>query len=156
MSIKNFTLSGNLYNMVHGTTPLTFIILPLLGKHPDKYPRFRDCFFEDKQKPDLKGNIHVYTRVGGGNRESYQKEISELREMEGFITDYDDDFDSTYATFVYKIPEKYKNDVKLITEGKLKETSKEYQNFLIDFWKTKSSHKDFYKKIEAIFSKEED
>lgn len=53
----------SLYNMINGVNPATFIILPMLGKHPDEYPRFRDCFIKD-------GMIEVYTRVGGNNRDS--------------------------------------------------------------------------------------
>ena len=38
----------SLYNMLHGVNPSTFFILPMLGeKHPDEYPRFRDCFIGD-------------------------------------------------------------------------------------------------------------
>jgi hypothetical protein len=35
----------SLYNMMNGANPATFFILPMLGeKHPEQYPRFRDCF----------------------------------------------------------------------------------------------------------------
>lgn len=37
----------SLYNMLNGVNPCTFLILPMLGKHPDEYPRFRDCFIEE-------------------------------------------------------------------------------------------------------------
>lgn len=30
--------------MINGVNQATFYILPMLGKHPDEYPRFRDCF----------------------------------------------------------------------------------------------------------------
>ena len=66
--------------------PWVFLVLPLLGKHPDMYPRFRDCFVEGKI-------IQVYTRTGGGNREAYIEENQAIRDMDGFIRDYDDDFD---------------------------------------------------------------
>ncbi len=35
----------SLYNMINGVNPATFFILPMLGKHPDEYPRFRDCLW---------------------------------------------------------------------------------------------------------------
>jgi hypothetical protein len=101
----------------------TFVILPMLGKHADEYPRFRDCFATD-------GNIHVFTRVGGGNRENYQEAIDKLRAFPDYITDYDDDFDCTYATFEFKVPEKWKKDYELIMAGKLKEISEEYKQEL--------------------------
>ena len=34
----------SLYNMINGVQPAAFFVLPMLGKHPDEYPRFRDCF----------------------------------------------------------------------------------------------------------------
>lgn len=34
----------SLYNMVNGMNQATFFVLPMLGRHPDEYPRFRDCF----------------------------------------------------------------------------------------------------------------
>jgi hypothetical protein len=126
--------------MVNGVQPATFFLLPMLGKHPDEYPRFRDCF-AGKQNTDEELDqfgipvhkhgdealISVYTRVGGGNRDDYDKEIKELQAMAGYVKDFDDDFDTTFATFVFKVPERFLNDFKLIKEGKIMETSKEYK-----------------------------
>ena len=58
----------SLYNLVQGVTSAVFFVLPMLGKHPDEYPRFRDCFLKDAEHPEYDNHIHVYTRVGGGNR----------------------------------------------------------------------------------------
>lgn len=129
--------------MVNGVQPATFFILPMLGKHPDEYPRFRDCFV-GKQYTDDENDVYgipvqkhgneelisVYTRVGGGNRESYEKEINELREMPEYVEDFDDSFDSTFATFVFKVPEKFINDFHLVKENKMNETSEEYRKML--------------------------
>ena len=41
-------MSG-LYNLINGVNLATFIILPMLGKHPDEYPRFRDCFIAENE-----------------------------------------------------------------------------------------------------------
>lgn len=113
----------SLYQMMNGVNPATFVLLPMLGKHPDEYPRFRDCWAEpcewvlrEDGLPVIKSSnieqqddaIFVYTRVGGGNRESYEIDIEELQAMPEYIRDYDDPFDSTYATFVFAIPEKWK------------------------------------------------
>ena len=38
--------------------------MPMLGRKQDEWPRFRDCYVTK----DL--NIAIYTRVGGGNRNS--------------------------------------------------------------------------------------
>lgn len=66
----------SLYNMIHGMNPIAFFVLPMLGdKHPDEWPRFRDVFLKDEEHPEYDMFIHVYTRVGGGNRnEGYGEE----------------------------------------------------------------------------------
>ena len=116
----------SLYNMINGVSPCAFIFLPMLGKHPDEYPRFRDCFLQDEDHPEYNDHIHVYTRAGGGNRESYEDQIQAMREMDSFVIDFDDDFDSTYATFVFSIPEKWSDDFKNIKERGIKDASNEY------------------------------
>jgi len=126
--------------MIYGANPATFFILPMLGKHPDAYPRFRDCFIGELENDDEKDQfgipikklsaekvISVYTRVGGGNREDYQDRIDELRKFPTYVKDYDDDFDSTFATFVFSVPEQWSGDFDLILQGKLKEISAEYK-----------------------------
>jgi hypothetical protein len=134
----------SLYNLINKINPSTFFILPMLGKHPDKYPRFRDCFVEHTEqvvggelgvkkesRPRKKGErfIYVYTRAGGGNREAYQNEIDKLRKHPNYISDKDDDFDFTYATFKFSVPEKWHRDYDLLVEGsgKLNDLSDEYK-----------------------------
>lgn len=94
---------GNLYNLLNGVNPATFFILPMLGKHPDEYPRFRDCFVNKDNQ------IVVYTRVGGGNRNNGYGE-EELYKHPDFVRTYDDDFDNTYGYYVFNVPEKWKDD----------------------------------------------
>ena len=135
----------SLYNMINGVNPATFFILPMLGKHPDGYPRFRDCFIgkqtNDESETDTFGIpkkkldtnkklISVYTRAGGGNRDDYANEIQELRSMAGYIEDYDDDFDSTFATFVFEVPAQFIEDYDKVLEGSIIETSQEYKNIV--------------------------
>ena len=81
------------YNALFGFNPACILILPMIGRGGQEgYPRFRDCFVTEE------GNIAVYTRVGGNNRNcGYGEE--ELYKDENFLTTYDDDFDSTYATY---------------------------------------------------------
>lgn len=115
------------YNMINGANPATFFILPMLGeKHPDNYPRFRDCFVNsDNGEPE----IYIYTRVGGGNRnEGFGEE--ELYKHPNYLTTWDDDFDNTYATYSFSVPNEWKKDFDLITEGELKEVSTEYRERL--------------------------
>lgn len=115
----------SLYNLINGVNQSTFFILPMLGKHPDEYPRFRDCFVDIDDK-----TINIYTRVGGGNRESHKDEIEELRKNQNYIRDYDDNFDNTFATFVFSIPEKWKIDFDKLINNKGNEISDEYKQEL--------------------------
>lgn len=108
----------SMYNMMNGVNPATFLILPMLGKHPDEYPRFRDCFVDD-------GKIAVFTRVGGNNRnEGYGEE--KLYEDPNFISTEDWNEDNTYAYYYFKVPEKWQNDFNSIMNGKT--PSDEYIN----------------------------
>lgn len=136
----------SMYNMLNGANPATFFILPMLGQHPDFYGRFRDCWVNARQwtlgedgmpvmeikkdgdeEEDAEPNtIYVFTRLGGGNREDYQETIDAIRALPEYLTDYDDEFDCTYATFVFSVPEKFKADYDKVIKGKLAEVSPEY------------------------------
>ena len=124
----------NFYNMIYGVSSSTFFFLPFLGKHPDEYPRFRDCYTNDPERPEYKDKIIIYTRTGGGNRDGYIKENNEMCAMETYITNYDDDFDSTYACWVFDIPEKWKKDYKKLLSNELTQISKEYVNLVISIY----------------------
>lgn len=116
----------SLYNMLMGFNPACIYLLPMLGRKQEEYPRFRDCFLED-------GKIAVYTRVGGNNRGcGYGEE--KLYEDPNFVTTYDDDFDSTYATYLFNVPEKWKSDFNKILNGKVMEVSDDYYNYVCDFY----------------------
>ena len=113
----------SLYNMMNGFNPACVLIMPMLGRNQDEYPRFRDCFVTEE------GNIAIYTRVGGGNRNcGYGEE--ELYKDENFIKTYDDDFDCTYATYEFKVPDKWKEDFERIMNGKQSEVSDEYADIV--------------------------
>lgn len=111
----------SLYNALNGFNPACLLVLPMLGKHPDDYPRFRDCFAgkltnsenKDQFGIPLKFNdnqhlISIYMRIGGINRPDYIDEIQQLRSISEYVEDYDDSFDSTFATFVFTVPDKWK------------------------------------------------
>lgn len=117
----------SLYNMLMGFNPACVAILPMLGRKENEYPRFRDCYVTDE------GNIAIYTRVGGGNRNcGYEEE--KLYEDENFLTTYDDEYDNTYGTYEFKVPEKWKADFDLIMSGRSPEVSKEYIDYVKSFY----------------------
>lgn len=96
----------SLYNLVHGVNPMAGVLLAALGiTSTAQIPRFRDCYWTGQY-------IALYTRTGGGNRDYYDSPIdntdnttgpwnSDLRALDGFSHDEDDEFDSTYATFYF-------------------------------------------------------
>ena len=101
----------SLYNVINGVNPATFLILPMLGKHPDEYPRFRDCFVTKD------GNILVLTRVGGANRGTGYGE-EELLKSPYFVKTYDAEDDNTYGFYEFTVPDEWKEDFNLLMEGK--------------------------------------
>lgn len=133
----------SLYNLINGVKPATFFVLPMLGKHPDEYPRFRDCLLSDEEHPEYDDHIHVYTRAGGGNREAYSDEIEQLRAMPTFVADFDDSFDNTYATFVFAVPKQWQADFDKVKAGRVTEVSDAYQAELVRV----------YPKLESEFAK---
>lgn len=92
----------SLYNMLHGYNNNALVALSMLGLSEAECGRFRDAWIEEDGK-----HIVVFTRNGGGNRDDYQPVIDELAEHPNYVTDYDDDFDSTYASIKFTVPERY-------------------------------------------------
>lgn len=97
---------GGLYNMlVPGGFERAAVLLPIVGINPTAGSvfRLRDAWVE--KDPDAGLVVHVYTRVGGGNREDYADIILALQHLPEYLRDADDSFDSTYASFWFKVPE---------------------------------------------------
>jgi hypothetical protein len=108
--------------MLFGVNPATIWLIPMLGeKHPNDYPRFRDCYLDEDDK------IAVYTRVGGGNRNSGCGE-EELYKHPNFLTTEDDDFDFTYATYWFSVPQEWKSDFEKIKCANMRQTSGAYKD----------------------------
>ena len=171
----------SLYNLMAGVNPAAFFILPMLGRHADEYPRFRDCFvqkrkfvlsedgfpymsigedspkwFDNEAKPEPV--ICVFTRMGGGNRGCWEDgepdcecvgcKADRLEKHELCIERFDDDFDSTFCTFVFKVPDKWRSDYDLIVGGNLIGISGEYKK---ELYRVYPKLKD---KFDELFSKE--
>lgn len=117
-----------LYNMIFGKNPNSDSLLALLGFTQDSFYRFRDCYLSEYSEQTC---IAVYTRAGGGNSEChcdlYEKTetsvfkndksgsehfadcvilVNETMEDHPlFICREDDDFDHTYCTYYFRVPE---------------------------------------------------
>jgi len=118
----------SLYNAMMGFNPCCILFMPMLGRKQEEYPRFRDCFLSDDHK-----YIDIYTRVGGGNRNTGYGE-EELYKDENFVETFDDDYDNTYGTYRFKVPEKWQSDFDLIVEGRIKDVSDDYVAHLKEFF----------------------
>ena len=118
----------SLYNMPCGFSPACFWLMPMLGRKQEEWPRFRDCFLGEN-----KDTIVIYTRVGGGNREcGYGEE--KLYEDPNFLKTWDDDYDSTYGYYEFKVPDKWRGDFDKIMAGEAKSVSEEYKALLMEFF----------------------
>lgn len=94
----------SMYNLVaaDGNQNLRGQILTAALGDPD-VGRFRDAWIE--KGDDGQPVIAIYTRNGGGNRESYADVIADLQAHPLYLRDADDDFDATYATFYFRTPD---------------------------------------------------
>lgn len=117
----------SLYNMINGFNQACVIILPMLGRKPEDYPRFRDCFVVNNSE------IGIFTRVGGNNRNCGFGE-EELLKDPNFLRTFDDSFDSTYGFYIFRVPDKWKKDFDLICGDRTKEVSDEYVNYVKEFY----------------------
>ena len=114
-----------MYNIVFGEQPHARALLAILGfEKTGDVGRFRDAFVAN-------GEIAVYTRNGGGNREHWDDEVEEgpdcdctgctityrLPQHPLYLRDKDDDFDSTYCTVYFKIPEEFKEELTNVDIG---------------------------------------
>lgn len=114
---------GGFYNMLFGWNPACVLLAPMLtDENPQQFfPRFRDCYLSEDND-----NIEIFTRVGGGNREYYADEIERLRSMPTYVSDEDDDFDCTYATFTFGVPEEWRSDFEHVKAGEYHNLSDAY------------------------------
>lgn len=122
----------SLYNKLFGTDVMADVLLACLGLDRSRVPRFRDCY-------TMEGQIVIYTRTGGGNRDFYDSEAScraeypeyfdgkddpsgpwnaDLQALQNYLYDEDDGFDSTYASFYFSIPDEYKDEIAAMSSGK--------------------------------------
>lgn len=103
----------SMYGLIFGENAAADVLLKLLALSKDDFFRYRDCYLSEGNK------IAVYTRGGGGNRECWMDECgddshvsecvvtkqSTLRKHPLYVNDSDDEFDNTYATFYFRLPE---------------------------------------------------
>ena len=111
------------YRTIFGQNLGCDAILSTLGLTREETGRFRDCFVAN-------GEIAVYTRNGGGNREYFQETIDKLSKHPCYIRDEDDEFDSTYATIYFSFPEEFSDVLNKIDNGEKFDPNKRWINAL--------------------------
>lgn len=144
----------SMYNMIHGVNPLTPVLLSILNTGVCAIPRFRDCYFDGE-------HIVIYTRTGGGNRDHYDEPNadnpdgpwnSDLRELSGYLRDEDDDYDSTYASFYYSVPEQFGYLLDKLKSMAQKKTQSERWEAAIDRIKTAGADDPLVQRMTEAFS----
>ena len=91
-----------MYEMICTINPDAGRVLNLIGLDPTFL--IEECRLRDVYLSKDRTKVVIFTRIGGGNRSYHTSAITKLRNFKGYIRDYDDDFDNTYASFEYQIP----------------------------------------------------
>jgi hypothetical protein len=119
----------SLYNSLFGVNNAAPILLKIIGKTDGDFGRFRDAYLNESGD-----KIIVYTRCGGGNRESYQHVFDEMAKHPNYINNYDDDFDCTYAYFEFSVPDDFKDELKIMSGaiGQKQSPSEKFQQLIGD------------------------
>lgn len=97
------------YNMLFGMNPQSDLLLAVIGLRKNDVERFRDVHSSEDGR-----YISVYTRTGGGNRADYPNLT--MRKLPDWQGSEDDDFDSTYCTDTFVVPNEFVDDVKALND----------------------------------------
>ena len=125
--------------MLFASNPLAGYLLYHLGLRTQEIGRFRDISIV---KADGEYRLRLLTRMGGGNRLSYEENISSLKKHPLYLEDRDSKGDNTYAEFDFRMPETLIADLN------------EHRVNIDDFVDTLSVEEKFQAAIQAL--KEED
>lgn len=87
-----------MYNTLFGANNAVLICLSLVDLDYKKIPRFRDAIL---RKDGNKYVVEILTRTGGNNR--IYTDLSYLKCNLNYLNDYDDEYDSTYAHFIFSV-----------------------------------------------------
>lgn len=131
----------SMYNMMFGHYPAAAVLRAMLDLEPEgRWPvgRFRDIYPEQHD-----GSLYIvlYTRNGGGNRNCWTQDspadrtpvsLGEsgefacscpgctvetiIKKHPLYVTDWDDDFDCTYAYVRFRIPDRFQEEVRMLLD----------------------------------------
>ena len=120
----------SLYNIINGFSPACLLVMPMLGRKQNEWPRFRDCHVN---KNGEVREIHIFTRVGSANQNSGYGE-EKLYEDPNFLRFEDCEEDMTYGTYIFKCPNEWEADFDRIYTGDLSKLSPAYFDMQLKFW----------------------
>ena len=121
----------SMYNLICGYNIACLLIMPMLGRKQDEYPRFRDCFFGLTDNGTRE--IHIFTRVGSFNQNAGYGE-EELYKDPNYLRFEDKQEDRTYGTYIFKCPAQWEADFDRIHARKLSQLSDGYYEMQRSFW----------------------
>lgn len=122
-------MGGGMYNAVIGDgqeMERAFVMARVLGLKRRDFGRLRDAWAEITDEGELQ--LAFYTRNGGGNRADYAEVTAALQASPFYLSDADDTFDSTYATYRFSWPEEPTEGLNeyIVSEGTTPYTAAEY------------------------------
>lgn len=130
-------------------------LLSFLGLTPNDVGRYRDCYLSKDGK-----TIIVYTRNGGGNRDNYQDVFNQLSSHPNYITDYDDEYDETFASIEFSVPSEYTEQVSLMLKDadtltgaeKFAEAMHDLETNSDKYFKEHPAIVDIFNKLDEVFT----
>lgn len=140
----------SLYNLLFGRNPLAGVLMGVLDLTPGDVGRFRDCFLAKGETGALE--IHIFTRNGGGNRDDYEDVTETLRAHANYLRDWDDDFDCTYATYAFAVPDAFADAVMTLagSPGAVPDASTDRFQGFMDAAKNQPDSPDVRRVVDAI------
>lgn len=141
----------SLYNMLHGFNEHAEELLEILNLSSGDFGRFRDAYLNADGT-----EIIVFTRCGGGNREDYDWVFDDMESHPMYIRDEDDDYDSTYCSFYFKVPEDKLELTKSWATGKKPKTLEEKSEEFFEKLKNGTLEKEKQEQIDDLAKKVSD
>lgn len=96
-----------MYNTLFGVNEMASVCLSIIDQNIIDIQRFRDAV---AIKDDNGYKIEILTRTGGDNRLKYPNK--ELKKNKNYIKDWDDEYDPTYAHYLFSVSKDVEEIVK--------------------------------------------
>ena len=143
----------SMYNAIFGVNRWSPVLRQILKLDvPDGYDtgRFRDISVQKAEGEPSK--IVLFTRNGGGNREEYQYVFDALESHPNYLCNYDDDYDCTYASVEFSVPEAFQPliDFILSTDGCQSLPMERFKNLIDNLEKTEAKNNPDVQKALAV------